>query len=78
MKQICKNCQFQRKQGEMDAAVPGKGYWCSNSQSKLFMHRVVHENTCEKFAERWKKAGLFLRAKVKGLGLVNKVLKGRK
>ena len=78
MKQICENCKYFREPGQMDAGIPGHGHWCSNSQSKKFRLRVLGVGTCDQFQARGKKAGLGLRLKVKGLGLVNKVMRRKK
>ena len=78
MRQICENCNYFREPGQMDELIPGHGHWCSNSQSKKFRLRVLGVGTCDQFQARGKKAGLGLRLKVKGMGLVNKVLRRKK
>jgi len=75
MKKICLNCQYQREAGQMDTEIPGAGQWCSNSQSPRFRTRVKDDDSCDKFTQRGKKAGIGLRLKVKGLGVVNKWMK---
>jgi len=62
----------------MDAGIPGMGTWCSNSQSPFFRMRVSDKDSCEMFEARGKKAPIGMRLKVKGLDLVNKVLRRRK
>lgn len=59
----------------MDAGVAGVGTWCSNSQSPNFRMRISDADSCAMFSARGKKAGLGLRLGVKGLDLVNKVLR---
>lgn len=78
MKKICQNCQYSREPGQMDVEIPGAGQWCSNSQSPLFRTRVQDADHCDGFSARGKKAGLGLRLKVKGLGLVNKWMRRNK
>lgn len=78
MKKICGNCQYWREPGLMDADIPGAGYWCSNSQSPKFRTRVGRDDSSEGFTPHGKKAGIGMRLKVKGLGLVNKVLRKKK
>jgi len=78
MKKICGNCQYQREPGQMDAGIAGMGTWCSNLQSPNFRMRVSKEDSCAMFAARGKKAPIGMRLKVKGLGLVNKVLRRKK
>lgn len=78
MNATCKACQYYRDRGQMDAGIPGHGHWCSNSQSKMFRMRVLAENGCDQFQARGKKAGLGLRLKVKGMGLVNKIMRRKK
>ena len=78
MKATCKACQYFRDPGQMDVGIPGHGHWCSNSQSKMFRLRVLAVNGCDQFQARGKKAGLVMRLKVKGLWLVNKVLRRKR
>ena len=59
----------------MDADIPGTGTWCSNSQSPNFRSRIGDDDSCEKFTARGKRAGIGMRLKTKGIGLVNRVIK---
>jgi hypothetical protein len=77
MKNLCISCQYQRAVSEEDAKVEGHGFWCSNSQSPIFLARLKDGDGCDQFQERGKKAPLLMRAKVKVMGLVNKFLRGR-
>ena len=75
MKKICVNCQYCRGPGPLDQNIPGSGNWCSNSQSPLHRTRVKDDDSCDGFTARGKKAPLSMRLKVKGLGLVNRVMR---
>lgn len=72
MKNICKNCQYQRAHGQMDFGILGAGSWCSNSQSPLFRMRVEDEDGCDVFSPRGKQAGVWLRLGNKMLSWLNK------
>jgi hypothetical protein len=78
MKKLCKNCQYFRAPGQMDAGIAGVGHWCSNSQSSFFRLRVEGAGTCDQFQAGGRKAGFWLRLKVRGLGWVNKILRRKK
>ena len=57
----CKNCQYSREYGAMDADISGDGAWCSNSLSVMFRRRVFPDGTCPHFYKRGKSAPIGLR-----------------
>ncbi len=58
----CKDCEYGREFGFLDAGVTGTGdLFCSNSQSRRFRTGVRFTSGCKKFSRRGEQAPEYLK-----------------